>query len=93
MSHKAIFEALDTSLREMARSVEDGGLGPAWNPMSCTAAPYCRPFGGKTVVLAGHWAQCLPVVARGSRADITAACVFNAAFWPDVSVFRLTENF
>ena len=28
------------------------------------------PFGGLTVVFAGDWRQILPVVPRGSRADI-----------------------
>ena len=51
------------------------------------------PFGGKVVVLAGHWAQTLPVVPRGARAHVTAACLFRQPFWAHVQVRRLEENF
>jgi hypothetical protein len=55
--------------------------------------PADLPFGGKVVVLAGHWAQTLPVVPRGARAHVTAACLFRQPFWAHVQVRRLEENF
>ena len=55
--------------------------------------PADLPFGGKVVVLAGHWAQTLPVVPRGRRAHVTAACLFRQSFWQHVHVHRLEHNF
>ena len=91
MSHKAVFQALDNSLRSFARPESDGGFGPEIVPGSPHAS--WAPFGGKTVVLAGHWAQTLPIVPRGDRAATAHACAFNADFWGECQVWRLTENF
>ncbi len=51
-----------------------------------------RPFGGVTIVLSGDWHQILPVVKRGSRADIVEACLKSSKLWKDVQVMKLTEN-
>ena len=51
-----------------------------------------RPFGGLTVVLAGDWRQCLPVVRRGGRPGVTAACLHKSALWARTKVLRLTRN-
>ena len=67
MSHKAVFEAMDNSLRDMAKPEAEGGFGPPYDPMCAQTHPQFRPFGGKTVVLAGHWAQvrtCLVLVCQ-----------------------------
>jgi len=91
MSHKNVFTALDATLREIAKPESEGGMGPPVVPGR--SHPSWTPFAGKTVVLAGHWAQTLPIVPRGDRAAITYACMFNAQFWGEVSVWSLTENF
>ena len=92
MSHKAVFEALDNSLRSFARPRSDGGFGPEID-LTQPSHPSWEVFGGKTVVLAGHWAQTLPIVPRGGRAGTAHACAFNAPFWGHCQVWRLTENF
>ena len=92
MSHGKVYAALDNTLREIAaakvpRYGSDGTLARA------RVHPADMPFGGKVVVLAGHWAQTLPVVPRGARAHVTAACLFRQPFWAHVQVHRLEENF
>ena len=51
-----------------------------------------HPFGGLTVVFAGDWRQILPVVRRGSRADIIHACLKSSPLWENVIVFELSQN-
>ena len=50
------------------------------------------PFGGKVVVLAGDWRQLLPVVRRGTKAQILNATVKRSALWDHVTVVRLVQN-
>lgn len=50
------------------------------------------PFGGITVVFGGDFQQTLPIVPKGSRADITFACIQSSYFWPSVSILHLREN-
>lgn len=88
MTHGAIYDALDRSLRELAEKNVPRDLAAAVGPH-----PSDLPFAGKVVVLAGHWAQTLPIVPNGTRSNITSACLFRRPFWRDVNVHRLTENF
>ena len=50
------------------------------------------PFGGKVVLLAGDFRQVLPVVPRGSRAQINAASMQRYAHWPLIKVMHLKIN-
>ena len=43
-------------------------------------------FGGLTVVAAGDFRQCLPVVPSGSSADQLYACLKASVLWPKVQV-------
>ena len=49
-------------------------------------------FGGKLVVICGDFRQILPVIPRGSRADIIQACLKSSALWNHVTKLRLTIN-
>ena len=51
-----------------------------------------RPFGGITVVLAGDWRQILPVVRKGARPEIVAACLKSSPLWQHVQVMKLSKN-
>ena len=52
-----------------------------------------QPMGGKVFVMAGDFRQVLPVVPKGTRAQIVAACIKkHASLWPHVTPLRLTEN-
>ena len=43
-------------------------------------------------VLSGDWRQCLPVVPKGSRAQIIHQTLKYSALWSCVKTFNLTEN-
>ncbi len=51
-----------------------------------------RPFGGVTTVPCGDRRQILPVVKRGSRADIVDACLTSSELWKNIHIMKLTKN-
>jgi len=51
-----------------------------------------EPFGGIVFVMSGDFRQVLPVIPRGSHADIVFASIKNSYLWESVEVFRLSEN-
>jgi hypothetical protein len=58
--------------------------------------PYNSPstplFGGTPVILGGDFAQILPVVPGGSRADTVTACLQRSHIWPRLKQLRLRTN-
>jgi len=40
----------------------------------------------------GDFRQVLPVIPRGSHADIVSASIKNSYLWESVEVFRLSKN-
>lgn len=50
------------------------------------------PFGGKVVVFGGDFRQVLPVVTRGTRAQITDATLLRSYLWEKIRKIRLTCN-
>jgi hypothetical protein len=50
------------------------------------------PFGRKVMVFGGDFRQVLPVVARGTRAQITDATLLTSYIWKDVRKICLTRN-
>ena len=51
-----------------------------------------NPFGGKTILLAGDFRQVLPIVSRGTRADISGIVLSRSPLWCHFHVLRLTTN-
>jgi ATP-dependent exoDNAse (exonuclease V) alpha subunit len=51
-----------------------------------------QPFGGKIIILAGDFRQCLPVVPGASRAGTVSHCINKSNLWPLFKVLQLTEN-
>ena len=51
-----------------------------------------QPFGGKIVILAGDFRQCLPVVPGANRAGIVSHCINKSHLWNHFRVLKLTEN-
>ena len=51
-----------------------------------------RPFGGKIVVLARDFRQCLPVVPGASRAGTVDTCINRSVLWQNFKILHLTEN-
>ncbi|XP_031095112.1 uncharacterized protein LOC115999399 [Ipomoea triloba] len=78
MMHKHCFEALDKTMRDLLRFVNEDSDS--------------KTFGGKTVVLGGDFRQILPVVPKGSRQDIVSASINSSYLWTHCRVMRLTKN-
>ncbi|XP_017256342.1 uncharacterized protein LOC108225898 [Daucus carota subsp. sativus] len=53
---------------------------------------YDKLFGGVTVLHGGDFHQILPVIRKGSRAEIIAASIFRSHLWSDCHLFILQEN-
>jgi ATP-dependent DNA helicase PIF1 len=78
MMHRHVFEAVDRSFRDVM-----AGIRPEFRRL---------PFGGKVFVMGGDFRQVLPVVQRGSRADIIDACLKSSQLWQHVRVYKLQTN-
>ncbi len=51
-----------------------------------------RPFGGVTIVFGGDFQQILPVILKGSRAQIVGACMQRSILWRQITVLQLNQN-
>ena len=49
-------------------------------------------FGSKVIVLGGDFRQVLPVVPRGTRAQICDATLLRSYIWDDIKIIRLKQN-
>ncbi|XP_074289416.1 uncharacterized protein LOC141614569 [Silene latifolia] len=78
MTHKHGFEVVDRSLKDVMRVVD--------------ARNATLPFGGKVVVFGGDFRQTLPVVSKGSRADVVHASLCSSYLWSSCKVLTLTKN-
>jgi hypothetical protein len=50
------------------------------------------PFGGKVMVFGGDFRQVLPVVPRGTRAQVTDATLQRSYLWDKIKKIRLSQN-
>ncbi|ONM22141.1 hypothetical protein ZEAMMB73_Zm00001d005805 [Zea mays] len=50
------------------------------------------PFGGKTIVFGGDFRQVLPVVRKGSRAQVVASSLWMSYVWESMSHLKLVSN-
>ena len=51
-----------------------------------------KPFGGKTILLAGDFRQCLPVVKGANRAQTISHCINKSHLWQHFEVLKLSVN-
>ncbi|KAH9667847.1 helitron like n domain-containing protein [Citrus sinensis] len=78
MAHKFCFEALDRTLRDILRTrYENSSI---------------KPFGGLTIVCGGDFRQILPVVPKGTRADIVDTLLNSSYLWPFFKIYELKQN-
>nr|KYP55257.1 hypothetical protein KK1_001464 [Cajanus cajan] len=50
------------------------------------------PFGGKIMILGGDFRQVLPVVPKGTKAQMIYACIVKSHLWPITKVLHLRQN-
>ncbi|PWZ58794.1 ATP-dependent DNA helicase PIF1 [Zea mays] len=50
------------------------------------------PFGGKTIVFGGDFRQVLPVIRKGSRAQVVASSLRMSYLWESMSHLKLVSN-
>ena len=50
------------------------------------------PFGGKVLILGGDFRQVLPVIPKGTKAEMIDACIVKSLLWKDVKVLHLKQN-
>ena len=51
-----------------------------------------RPFGGKILILAGDFRQCLPVVQGAGRGEIVSHCINQSPLWSYFQIQTLSVN-
>ena len=51
-----------------------------------------KPFGGHTIIFGGDFQQTLPVIVRGSRAQIVGACIQCSVLWRSITILHLHQN-
>ena len=51
-----------------------------------------KPFGGKTLLLAGDFRQCLPVVKGANKAQTISHCINKSPLWQHFDVLHLNVN-
>ncbi|XP_031124334.1 uncharacterized protein LOC116027048 [Ipomoea triloba] len=78
MMHKHCFEALDKTMRDLLRFVNEDSDS--------------KTFGGKTVVLGGDFRQILPVVPKGSRQDIVSAAINSSYLWTHCTTYLSSDT-
>ena len=49
-------------------------------------------FGGLTMIFGGDFQQILPVIPKGSRAEIVNACLRTSYLWNNITVLKLRTN-
>ncbi|CAJ2641331.1 unnamed protein product [Trifolium pratense] len=78
MISKFAFEAFERTLQDVMTDVDVNNANLL--------------FGGKTVVFGGDFSQILPVIPKGTRADIVYATINSSYLWCKCRVLKLTQN-
>jgi ATP-dependent DNA helicase PIF1 len=78
MINRFAIEAFERTLQDIMSDVDESNA--------------TRLFGGKTVVFGGDFRQILPVVPKGTRADIVYATINSSPLWRRCKVLKLTQN-
>ena len=49
------------------------------------------PFGEKVMIMGGDFRQVLPVIQKGSKAQMISACIIRSYLWANTKVLRLVQ--
>jgi len=50
------------------------------------------PFGGKVMIMGGDFRQVLPVIQKGSKAQMISTCIIRSYLWANTKVLHLVQN-
>ncbi|XP_050915734.1 ATP-dependent DNA helicase RRM3-like [Lathyrus oleraceus] len=50
------------------------------------------PFGGNVLIMGGDFCQVLPVVRKGTKAQMISACIVQSHLWNHTKILRLRQN-
>ncbi|XP_050915016.1 uncharacterized protein LOC127129963 [Lathyrus oleraceus] len=50
------------------------------------------PFGGKVLIMGRDFCQVLPVVRKGTKAQMISACIIQSHLWDHTKILRLRQN-
>ncbi|XP_009803962.2 uncharacterized protein [Nicotiana sylvestris] len=78
MANKFCFEALDKTLRDILRVRYENSSD--------------KSFGGLTIVFGGDFRQILPVIPKGTRADIVDTSLNSSYLWLFFTIYELKQN-
>ncbi|XP_016574049.2 uncharacterized protein LOC107871646 [Capsicum annuum] len=78
MANNFYFEALDRTLGDILQVNYENNSD--------------KPFGGLTVIFGGDFHQILPVIPKGTRADIIDASLNSSYLWSFLTVYELKQN-
>lgn len=78
MQHKHAFESVDRCLRDIMSEIDPSRAK--------------RPFGGLSVVFGGDFRQILPVIPKGTRAQVVSASLNSSKLWKHCKLFYLEKN-
>ncbi|AES90176.1 PIF1-like helicase [Medicago truncatula] len=49
-------------------------------------------FGGKVMIMGGDFRQVLPLIQKGSKAQLISACIIRSNLWANIKVLHLVQN-
>lgn len=50
------------------------------------------PFGGQVLIMGGDFRQVLPIVRKGTKAQMISACIVQSHLWDHTKILRLRQN-
>jgi len=50
------------------------------------------PFSGKVMIIGRDFRQVLPVIQKGSKAQMIYSCIIRSSLWANIKVLHLVQN-
>eukprot|EP00267_Zea_mays_P024234 XP_008650714.1 uncharacterized protein LOC103631627 [Zea mays] len=87
-----LYRVLLATLRNQGKIAVRQAVEALDNSMRDIMGRPALPFGGKTIVFGGDFRQVLPVVRKGSRAQVVASSLRMSYLWESMSHLKLVSN-